>query len=157
MANEQLGTDFYFEVDFTTDSTNNEYGTEANYKAIACSTNSGYSGSNAPLDVSNKCTGGYGASLPGQGSFTFSFDGQQTILLGAEEDIKVTNQELAMAQNEKQVFFARVRTLDNKIYREGKVMIPDYSESYPNAEVATFTATFNGIGKPRLVAPVLVP
>lgn len=154
MANEQLGTDVYTEVDFITDPTTHDYGTDANYKAIACGTTSGYSAGNSPLDVSNKCTGGYGAVIPGQGTHSYNYDGQQTVLIGDDEDVKVTNQELAVAQNDKKVFFVRNRTLDNSLYRESKVMLSDYSETYPNAEISTFSATFTGIGKPRLVAPV---
>lgn len=153
MANELQGELFYIEADLTTSPDTNDYGTDANYKLIACATSNGFSAAIAGIDVSNKCTGGYAASIAGQASFSFSFDGQMAKLVTADQSIKVTNDQLLAAMLAKKPIFIRSTDEAGSVYREGKVLITAYDETYPNADIATFTATFTGIGEPRIVKP----
>lgn len=147
------GTDYVLEIDTVTDPNTEEYGTEENYRLIACLVSNGIDVTLADQTTSNKCSGGWAESLSGEGSWTFPGEGQAVSLSETEEETKTNFQAIALLAIEKTVFFARMTNAAKDIYREGKVRISSYSESAPNNEPYTFTVTFTGIGKPRMVAP----
>lgn len=141
------GTDYILEVDTTTALTSAR-GTDANYRLIACLVTNGIELSLAEQSTSNKCDEGWGTSLSGMGTWSFSADGQAVTLEGSEITAMVNYQTLIDLALDKQVFFMRMTNADNTVVREGKVRISAYSETAPNQEAYSFTATFTGIGKP---------
>lgn len=147
------GTDYVLEIDTVTDTSLNDYGTDANYRLIACLVSNGIDITLADQTTSNKCSGGWATSLSGEGSWTFSGEGQAVSLNDTEEETMANYQEVATLAVDKTVFFARMTNTAKNIYREGKVRISSYSESAPNNEPYTFTVTFTGTGKPRMLAP----
>jgi len=54
----------------------------------------------------------------------------------------------------KTVFFLRMTDASNTVVREAKVWISSYSETAPNAEAYTFTATFQVTGELFIVPSV---
>lgn len=153
----KTGTKFYLEADLITDPATNTYPAYpgANYLIIACAVSNGFSIAVADQDTSNKCDEGWGTSVAGQATFNFTIDGQIVSLTDTEEETKMNAQALLQAAIDKQVFFVRMTGLPDEVefYREGKVRITSYEETAPNADAYTFTASFTGIGKPRIVAP----
>lgn len=150
MANAtKLGTDYFLEIDSTTAVATNVRGTDANYKLVACAVSNGFEVSVASTDTSNKCDGGWGSSIAGQGSWSLSIDGQAVETEGAS--VQENYQSLLTLALDKQQFFARITNADNSEIREGLVQITAYSETMPNADVYTFTATLTGIGKPFII------
>lgn len=148
MANQvKLGTDYFLEIDQTTVVSSNTRGTEANYKLVACAVSNGFEIAIASTDTSNKCDGGWGSSISGQGSWSFSIDGQAVTVDGGATAQENYQSVLKIALDKKQ-FFARITNAASTEVREGLVMITAYSETLPNADVYTFTATLTGIGKP---------
>lgn len=141
------GTDYILEVDTTTALTSAR-GTDANYRLIACLVTNGIELSLAEQSTSNKCDEGWGTSLSGMGTWSFSADGQAVTLEGSEITAMANYQTLIDLALDKQVFFMRMTNADNTVVREGKVRISAYSETAPNQEAYSFTATFTGIGKP---------
>lgn len=152
MATNLIGTPYMLEVDTTTVTTSAR-GTEANYKLLACLTTNGVEFNNAEQNTSNKCDGGYATSVSGIGSWSFSADGQAVSLETGEAATKTNfNAILALAKN-KTIFFARMTNTAKDVYREGKVRISTYSETAPNSDAYTFTATFVGIGELFILPP----
>lgn len=156
MSTNLLGTTYALEVDDTTAVATNTRGTEANYKLLACLTSNGVEVSVAQQDTSNKCDGGWQTSVPGIASFTFSGDGQAVSLESGEAATKINYQKLLELATTKEIFFVRMTDPSNTVVREGKVFISSYSETAPNAEAYTFTATFTGVGE-LFITPVVTP
>jgi len=150
----QIGTGYVLEVDTVTAVATNERGTDANYKVIACLTSNGVEVSNASQDISNKCDNGFASSVPGLGSSTFSGDGQAVSISGDELTTMINYQTLIGLAVNKTVFFLRMTDASNTVVREAKVWISSYSETAPNAEAYTFTATFQVTGELFIVPSV---
>lgn len=125
----------------------------SNYRVVACLVTNGFELTFADQTTSNKCSGGWAESLSGEGSSSFTAEGQAVSEDGFDEEVKINFQEIALLALDKQVFFVRMTNPELGTYREGKVRISSYSESAPNNEPYTFTSTFVVIGKPRMVAP----
>lgn len=142
-----IGTGYVLEVDTTTAVATNTRGADANYKVVACLTSNGVEVTNASQDISNKCDNGFASSVPGLGSSTFSGDGQAVSLTDTEEDTMVNYQILLGLAVNKTVFFLRMTDAAGLTVREGKVWISSYSETAPNADAYTFTATFQVTGE----------
>lgn len=142
-----IGTGYVLEVDTTTAVATNTRGTDANYKVVACLTSNGVEVTNASQDISNKCDNGFASSVPGLGSSTFSGDGQAVSLTETEEDTMINYQILLGLAVNKTVFFLRMTDAAGLTVREGKVWISSYSETAPNADAYTFTATFQVTGE----------
>jgi len=147
------GTDFILEVDTTTALTADR-GTDANYRLIACLVTNGIEISLAEQSTSNKCDEGWGTSLSGMGTWSFSADGQAVSLESGEAATMANYQTLIDLALDKQIFFMRMTDSGNTVVREGKVRISAYSETAPNQEAYSFTATFTGIGKPFITPAV---
>jgi len=143
----QLGTGYLLEVDTVTSPKTNTRGVEANYKPIVCLTSNSIDGSSAEQSTSNKCDGGYASSQPGIKSWSMSSDGQVVTLTVSEEATRENYQTLIDLWKSGEIFFMRSTDALETVYREGAVWISSYSESAPNAEAYTFTATFTGTGE----------
>lgn len=150
-----LGTAYVLEIDSVTDPATNTRGTDANYKVLACLLTNGFEITIADQDTSNKCDEGWGTSVGGLGTWNFSGDGQAVSLVAGELATKTNYQAILELALSKEIFFVRMSDPENTVVREGKVRISSYSETAPNAEAYTFTATFTGVGKP-FVTPVVV-
>lgn len=144
------GTNYYLEIDTVTALTAAR-GTDANYKLIACLITNGIEVSLAEQSTSNKCDEGWATSLSGQGSWSFTADGQAVDITEAEEATRVNFQTLLDLAVDKTTFWMRMTDATNTVVREGKVRISAYSETAPNQDAYTFTATFTGVGKPIIV------
>lgn len=150
MTNE-LGTPYLLEVDTITNPSTNTRGSDANYKVIACLVTNGLELALAEQSTSNKCDEGWGTSVSGLGTWSFSGDGQAVSLEVSEEATMVNFQTILDLALNKTIFFMRWRDENDTYVREGKVRISAYNETAPNAEAYTFTATFTGIGKPFIL------
>lgn len=150
------GTAYVLEIDTTTATATNTRGTDANYKLVACLITNGFEIAQAEQSTSNKCDEGWATSVSGLGSWSFSGDGQAVSLLESEETTKANFQTILELALNKTVFFMRMTDESQTFVREGKVRISAYSETAPNADAYTFTATFTGISKP-FIEPVVTP
>lgn len=138
------GSDFVLEIDSTTAEATNTRGTEANFKLVACLTSNGFDGQRSSQTTTNKCSGDNEESQPGTFSGTFSAEGQMVKLSVGEAADMVNSKSLYVLFKAGTRFFARIAdaTLDVNAYKEAKVWISAYNETYPTKDVVTFTATF---------------
>lgn len=143
------GKDFLIYIDETTAITA-ALGTEANYKLVASLKSNGFSGSINSIDTTTKDTEGWADSIPGDGSFEISGEGN-AISIGAGVTDKVNFAKLSNLWLNKTSFWAKIANADDGIVREGVVYISSWSESFNNNESFTFSATFTGRGKPNLL------
>ena len=155
MATPIIGTGYGLFIDTVTAVATNTRGTEANYKLVACGVTNGLDVTQADVSTTNKCDNGFDSSLAGNISWSFSFDGQAVTLGAGETSTKDNYQKLLSLMLNKTVFFAKLENPDDATYiREGKVRISSMSESLPNSDVFTVTATFTGIGELFIVPAV---
>lgn len=146
MENE-IGTEYILEIDIITDPATNEYGTDANYKPVACLVTNGLTISTAQQNISNKCDGGWAKSRPGKRSGSFSGDGQAMQFSPSEASANENYQTLINLAVEGEIFFIRMTNPEQEIYREAKAYISEYSETAPDEEPYTFTASFVAMNK----------
>lgn len=147
MATPLLGTGYGLWIDFTTSTASNDRGTEANYKLVACSTETGMDFNRDETDTSNKCDEGYSSSVPGLANWNFNFNGQAVSLVAGETD-KTNYQKLLELAKAGTTFFSKLTSTDDEDYiREGKTYITSFNETQPNQAVITVTATFKGVGE----------
>jgi len=143
-----MGTGYGLFIDTVTAVATNDRGTSADYKLVACGVTNGMDINNAETNTSNKCDNGYATSISGLTDWSFSFDGQAVTLAAGESTSKVNYETLLGLALNKTIFFAKIANPDDEEYiREGKVRISTMSESMPNEDVYTVTATFVGIGE----------
>lgn len=147
MATPLLGTGYGLWIDFTTPIASNTRGTEANYKLVACSTETGMDFTREETDTSNKCDEGYASSIPGLANWNFSFNGQ-AVSLEVSESAKVNYQKLLELAKAGTTFFSKLEDPNDPTYiREGKTFITSFNETQPNQAVLAVTATFKGVGE----------
>lgn len=155
MSTPKIGTGYVLSIDTTTVVSTNTRGTDANYKVVACALTTGLDSSQGDVSTTNKCDGGFDSSQAGNISWSLSFDGQAVTLGAGEASSKENYQKLMSLHVGKTIFFAKLESPDDAEYiREGKVRISSMSESQPNSDVFTVTATFQGTGELFIVPGV---
>jgi len=150
------GTDIIIFVDTLTPLTAAS-GTTANYRPLVCGTSNGFQMEGESIVFRNKCDGGFENSVTGYITWDFNVDGHAYALKSSEKLLKANFNEVASLMVEKQVFWARMASLDNSVRREGKVRISSYKETADMDNPYSFNVSFTGIGKPIIEATPAPP
>lgn len=141
------GSDIVLEIDTTTASTAAR-SVYANMKPVACLTSNTFDGQRSSQTVTNKCSGDKEESQPSTFSATFGIEGHIEKLTSPEAADFDNSKVLFDLFKDGTVFFAAITdaTNDINVYKEAKVWISAYSESYPTKDVVTFSATLTITG-----------
>jgi len=135
------GVDFLISVNVGTDDT-------PEYKVLGGQRSATFKRQADEIDASSKTSEGWKDTIPGLRSW--GIDADALVLEGDEAYTKLD--ECYMNRKPVTVKYAR----QDGSYWTGKATITDLSESSPHNDVATYTLTLSGIGKPvRTAAPAV--
>lgn len=149
------GKDYIVEIDATTPTS--ALRGEA-YLAVVCEVTSTFGIVTEGLAISAGCEGGWDRSKPYRSSWRMGGEWQAINFRTADPSSASLEliSELAADQRE---FWVRRKLIDGRtgqdIYREGVAWISNYEETASAEDPFTFTAQFNGVGKPKLISSTL--
>lgn len=114
------------------------------WKQMVCLSTNALSVTINGIDTTTKCTDGWADSIPGDGSWEVTADGNA---VNPDGDDKVSADEIFDLATEKVSFWAAIFDPLNETYRVGVAYFSSFSESFNNNEAYTFSATLTGRGK----------
>ena len=119
----------------------------ATWKMLMCLSSNALSMTVAGIDVTSKCTDGWVDSIPGDGSWSITADGQAVSLEAGDLATKQSNDEIFAIMQNKQSVWAAIFDTDTDYYRVGVIFFSQLTETQGNNAAFTFSATLTGRGK----------
>ena len=114
---------------------------------ISCETSNGLSETAEMLPTTTRDNKGWESSRVGVQSYSISFTGQVTIF---DYGVNLTYFRVKEIKRNAELIEWQRRTA-NRIIESGMCYITDLSDSFETDGIATFDATLQGVGKPRLI------
>lgn len=99
------------------------------------------------IDTTSKCTNGWADSIPGDGSWEITADGQAISVAVLDEDIKASADQLFDLATNKTSFWAAIFDPAKSTFRVGVAFISSFAENFNNNESYTFSITLTGRGE----------
>jgi len=117
------------------------------WKMLMCLSSNAFNMTVNGIDTTSKCTDGWADSIPGDGSWSITAEGQ-TVAIETDDLATLQSAEelFALAQN-KTSFWAAIFDVAKNTYRVGVVFISSFSETFNNNAAYTFSITLTGRGK----------
>ena len=119
----------------------------ATWKMLMCLSSNALSMTVAGIDVTSKCTDGWADSLPGDGSWSITADGQAVTIATEDLDAKQSNDEIFSIMQNKQSVWAAIFDPAKDYYRVGVIFFSQLTETQGNNAAFTFSTTLTGRGK----------
>lgn len=120
--------------------------TSANWKAMVCLASNALNVTVNGIDATSKCTDGWADSIPGDGSWEITSEGQ-AVALADNQTIEVSAEQLIEIAADKQPVWAAIFNPAKNTVRAGVVFISSLSENFSNNAIYGFTLTLTGRGK----------
>jgi len=119
----------------------------ATWKVLMCLSSNAFAMSVNGIDTTSKCTNGWADSIPGDGSWSITAEGQAVALETGDLTTKQSAEELFALAANKTSFWAAIFDPEFNTYRVGVVFISSYNETFNNNAAYTFSITLTGRGE----------
>lgn len=117
------------------------------WKMLMCLSSNALSMTVNGIDTTSKCTNGWADSIPGDGSWNITADGQAVSLETGDLTTKQSNDEIFAIMKNKQSVWAAIFDPAKDYYRVGVVFFSQLTETQNNNAAFTFSITMTGRGE----------